>query len=137
MEEEKAKGRKRRYNEIEVERKQLMEEEYNREIHEQRYKRLMNLLNKSKFYSSFLVNKIKKGKDVKKRGRPINNENVPPSNKKTNRHDIENYNIQEYISPEVSNGKKFKFLSQFVILFKYKRIYNLIKLYTDQETDAG
>lgn len=132
MEEEKAKGRKRRYKEIEVKRKQLMEEEYNREIHEQRYKRLMNLLNKSKFYSSFLINKIKKGKDVKKRGRPIiNNENVPPSNKKTSRHDIENYNIQEYISPEVSNRKKFKFLSQFVILFKYKRIYNLIKLYTD------
>lgn len=118
-EEEKTKGRKRRYNEIELERKQLAEEEYNHEIHEQRYKRLMHLLNKSKFYSSFLVNKIEKGKDVKKKGKPfINNENVPPSNK---RQKIASgkYNIQEYIFPEVSNEKKiFEFLSQFVISFK-------------------
>lgn len=94
------KGRKRHYNEIELEKKRLEEEEYNREIHEQRYKRLMHLLNKSKFYSSFLVNKIETKKNVRKRGKPtINNENIPPN--KTRR-DLEKYNIQEYISPEVS-----------------------------------
>jgi len=122
LEDEKTKTRKRRYNESELEKKQLEEEEYNREIHEQRYKRLMHLLNKSQFYSEFLVNKIEKRKNVKKRGKStINNENIPP-NKKTKRANLEKYNIQEYIAPEVSNKKKFKFCPQFVISFIYKSI---------------
>lgn len=103
MEEAKTKARKRRYNEIELEKKQLEEEEYNREIHEQRYKRLMHLLNKSQFYSSFLINKIEKKKNVRKRGKPTNNnENISP-NKKTKKADLKKYDIRKYIAPEVSN----------------------------------
>lgn len=108
MQEEKKVIRKR-LRESEFESKQLAEEEYNREIHEQRYKRLMHLLNKSQFYSSFLVNKIGKQRNIKKGGRaPVNNENIPPSNKRKSirkQTDSKKYNVQEYIFPEVSNEK--------------------------------
>ncbi|XP_011256521.1 lymphoid-specific helicase [Camponotus floridanus] len=108
LEEEKKKTRKRRYNESELEKKQLEEKEYNREMHEQRYKRLMHLLNKSQFYSKFLVTKIEKRKNVKKRGKStINNENIPPS-KKTKRADLEKYDIQEYIAPEIKKQMQTK-----------------------------
>lgn len=95
-------------NSIDIEIKRKQEEEYNNEVREQRYKGLMHLLHKSKFYSSYLMNKIEDDKDkTKKRGRrkrkhsPVNNENVPPAKKNKG---VEKYNIQEYISTEVSNG---------------------------------
>lgn len=61
---EKKKPIKRRRNEIELEKKRLIEEEYNNEAHEQRYKWLMHLL-KSKFYSSYLINKIEDSRKKK------------------------------------------------------------------------
>ncbi|XP_011701475.1 PREDICTED: lymphoid-specific helicase-like [Wasmannia auropunctata] len=95
-------------SEIELQKRQ--EEEYDNEAREERYKRLMHLLNKSKFYSSYLINKLEdksKGKHkerfIKRKSKylpPVNDENVPPPKKKM-RGDIENYNIQEYISTEI------------------------------------
>lgn len=61
---EKKKPIKRRRNEIKLEKKRLIEEEYNNEAHEQRYKWLMHLL-KSKFYSSYLINKIEDSRKKK------------------------------------------------------------------------
>lgn len=61
---EKKKPIKRRRNEIELEKKRLIEEEYNNEAHEQRYKWLMHLF-KSKFYSSYLINKIEDSRKKK------------------------------------------------------------------------
>lgn len=100
LEEEKPKSRK---SVTELQKKQ--EEEYNNEAHEQRYKRLMHLLNKSQFYSSYLLNKVesnKKKKVTRKNKIPsINDENIPPKAKK--KRVVENYNIEEYISKEVSS----------------------------------
>jgi len=101
--EENPRKRKRKSNEIE-----LVEEEYNKEAHEQRYKRLIHLLNKSKFYSTYLINKIedknKKERIPRKRLPPINNENISPTKKKEKKEkDVEKYNLQEYISTEVNS----------------------------------
>jgi len=106
--EQEPRKRKRKSNEIEL-KKQLVEEEYNKEAHEQRYKRLIHLLNKSKFYSTYLINKIddknKKEKIPRKRPPPINNENISPTKRKEKKEmkDVEKYNLQEYISTEVNS----------------------------------
>ncbi|XP_072747116.1 lymphoid-specific helicase [Anoplolepis gracilipes] len=101
------KKKKRQYNEIELENKH--KEECNKEIREQRYKQLMHLLKASKFYSSFLINKLEKAKKVKKKDKPsVNNENVPPSNERIKKANLEKYNIQEYISPEIRNEMQAK-----------------------------
>jgi len=103
--EENPRKSKRKNTEIE-----LVEEEYNKEAHEQRYKRLIHLLNKSKFYSAYLINKIEDDKNKKeriprKRPPPINNENISPTKKKVKKEmkDVEKYNLQEYISTEVNS----------------------------------
>lgn len=103
------KPRKRRINEIELEQRQLAEEEYNNEVSEQRYKQLMHLLNKSKFYSNYLREKIesKKEQGTKKKNKrpPVNDENVPPTKKKKRKEeaDVQKHNEQEYVSTEVSS----------------------------------
>lgn len=83
------------------------DEKFNEEANEQRYKRLMHLLNRSKFYSTYLINKFENNdeeKVIRKRNKrsPVNDENVPPAKKKMKK-DIEKYDIQEYMSTEVSN----------------------------------
>lgn len=106
LEEEKRKVKKRRIpNKAALIKKRLEEEKYNKEAHEQRYKRLIHLLNKSQFFSSYLINKIEDKEETKniKRRNVFNDENVPPKKQKVNRIDIEKYNIQEYISTEVSS----------------------------------
>lgn len=101
------KKRKVRRNFVDIELKRKQEEEYNNEVREQCYKRLMHLLHKSKFYSSYLINKIEDDKNKKERiirkrkHSPINDENIPPEQKKSKK--VEKYNIQEYMSTEVSN----------------------------------
>lgn len=108
LEVEEVKKTRIRKNSIDIELKRKQEEEYNTEVREQRYKRLMHLLHRSKFYSSYLKSKIKddtnkKKKVVRKRKHsPVNDENIPPIKKKS-RKVVEEYNIQEYISTEVSN----------------------------------
>lgn len=102
------KPRKRRINEIELEQRQLAEEEYNNEVSEQRYKQLMHLLNKSKFYSSYLRGKIesKKEQGTKKKNKrpPVNDENVPPTKKKKRKEEaVKEHDLQEYASTEVSS----------------------------------
>ncbi|CAD1477247.1 unnamed protein product, partial [Heterotrigona itama] len=97
------KKRKRQDNES----KRLTEEKYNQEIQEQQYKRLMHLLNKSKFYSSYIVNKIDKSfkNEVSKYNISIKrnaketkyiDENIPPQDKTKN-----NNNIKEYLSEDI------------------------------------
>lgn len=107
---QKPEKRTRIKDEKEIELKKKQEEEYNNEVHEQRYKRLMHLLRKSKFFSSYLINKIEgvesnNGVITKKRKRtPVNDENVSPSKKKKIKtNSVETYNIQEYIYTDVSN----------------------------------
>lgn len=99
-EEKKEKKGKRTISKSELESKQLAEEEYQRELHEQRYKRLMHLLNQSKFYSNYLKNKLNKPKSKavssKKRKRNlVNNENEPP--KKLSKIDSEKYDVKVYL----------------------------------------
>lgn len=116
LEEEKVKKTRTRKNSIDIELKRKQEEEYNNEVCEQRYKQLMHLLHKSKFYSSYLINKIKddesKEKKVgrKRKHSPVNNENIPPA-KKTSKKMVKTYNIQEYISTEVSNFEISKIIT--------------------------
>ncbi|XP_034175461.1 lymphoid-specific helicase isoform X1 [Osmia lignaria lignaria] len=102
-------GRKRTRQDDLRESKQLAEEDYNRELVEQQYKRLMHLLNRSKFYASYIVEKINNNsekepsKTTKKGPKRIasGDENIPPSEnmrKNTNSTDIRNY-----ISKDVKN----------------------------------
>lgn len=112
LEEDKKSKYHKNYNKTELKKKRD-EEEYDNEVKIQRHKRLMHLLNKSKFYSSYLMNKIedksKENKSKEKRTTRkknkflINDENVAPVKKKSKKGDVEKYNIQEYISTEVSN----------------------------------
>ena len=99
--------KKKRKRQEDNESKRSAEEKYNQEIQEQQYKRLMHLLNKSKFYSSYIVSKIDKSfKDkVSKHNRITKkntketeyaDENVPPQDK------TKNNNIKEYLSEDVS-----------------------------------
>ncbi|XP_036139332.1 lymphoid-specific helicase isoform X2 [Monomorium pharaonis] len=67
----------------------------------------MHLLNKSKFFSSYLINKIEDNQNKKNKKRPrepVNDENISPNKKKKqqNRGDIEKYDIKEYISTEIT-----------------------------------
>lgn len=110
LEEEKVKKKRTRFiNSIDIALKRKQEEEYNNEVREQRYKRLMHLLHKSKFYSSYLINKIEDDKNKKikvgkkRKHSPVNNENIPPTKKTSKKVVEETYDIQEYISTEVSN----------------------------------
>ncbi|XP_012054307.1 PREDICTED: lymphoid-specific helicase-like, partial [Atta cephalotes] len=114
---------KRRRNSSEIELKKKEEEEYNKEANEQRYKHLMHLLNKSKFYSSYLINKIddkdknKNNKNEKvakknhykfvpqKKSTIENDENISPVKKKK-KASGKKYNIQEYISTEITRQVK-------------------------------
>lgn len=78
-------------------------------LHEQRYKRLMHLLSKSQFYSSYLVNKIEKCIEkeqiTKKKNKVIveNDENKPPKKKSLKKANLRNYKMQKYISKDVSS----------------------------------
>lgn len=116
-------------NSSEIELKKKEEEEYNNEVNEQRYKRLMHLLNKSKFYSSYLINKIEDDKDKNKKNEKApkknnykqkrsiteNDENISPENKKR-KVSGRKRNIQEYISTKVST--RFGFLDNTQTRFK-------------------
>lgn len=68
----------------------------------------MHLLNKSKFYSSYLRGKIesKKEQGTKKKNKrpPVNDENVPPTKKKKRKEEaVKEHDVQEYASTEVSS----------------------------------
>lgn len=84
-----------------------MEEEYNRELQTKHYKRLMHLLNKSKFYASYIVDKVnisaeKERKKLLKSGtKKINeiNENAPLLRKRRKKSE-QKYNIRDYISED-------------------------------------
>ncbi|XP_020297890.1 lymphocyte-specific helicase-like isoform X2 [Pseudomyrmex gracilis] len=93
------KSRKR----LSEENKQLVEEQYQKELHERRYKLLMHLLNQSKFFSSYLLKKVESDMTTKKKGvsSSVNDENIPPNKKRLRRADQEKYNMQDYISTEM------------------------------------
>lgn len=98
-----------RQDNSQLESKQLAEEEYNRELLEQQYKRLMHLLNRSKFYASYIVEKInnnseKEPSKTTKRGSKkiaFGDENIPPSEKM--KKNANSTDIRNYISKDVSS----------------------------------
>ncbi|XP_076166383.1 lymphocyte-specific helicase isoform X3 [Ptiloglossa arizonensis] len=105
-------NKRKRKNNSEAESKRLAEEEYNRELHEQQYKQLMHLLNRSKFYASYILDKINSNSENninevnKKRVKKIDstNENTPPQEKeKKKNHDIRNEDVQKKINSRNSN----------------------------------
>lgn len=104
---EEMKIKKRPYSKVSLE-KQLEEEEYNRKVGEQRYKRLMHLLNKSQFYSSYLLTKIENSMKkqaeekevIKEKSEPAeNNENKRPVRKRKG--NSQKYNMEEYITVDI------------------------------------
>ncbi|KAI4497049.1 hypothetical protein M0802_007795 [Mischocyttarus mexicanus] len=106
-------GRKRKRNEEnpeELERKRLAREKYDKELHEQRYKRLMHLLSQSKFYADYLGSKIS---PISLEGMIDNNnveeevsvtkENTPPQKKKKKNNKKASYDIRQYVTTKDSN----------------------------------
>ncbi|CAL7945158.1 unnamed protein product [Xylocopa violacea] len=97
---------KKRLREELREQKRLAEEKYNQELQEQQYKRLMHLLNRSKFYSSYIVGKINNNldKDTDKAKRKhekkviSTDENIPPQKKERKQRNNE---IQKKIVKDV------------------------------------
>ncbi|XP_053986505.1 lymphocyte-specific helicase-like isoform X1 [Hylaeus volcanicus] len=83
---------KRRKRQIESESKQIREEKYNRELQEQQYKRLMHLLNRSKFYSSYIVNKI--------------NDTTKNSDKNVNKRHMKEAGTAAGVSPEAKDKRR-------------------------------
>ncbi|RLU14719.1 hypothetical protein DMN91_012606 [Ooceraea biroi] len=103
-------NRKRSRNKAELESKLLAEEEYNRQHDEKIYKQLMHLLNKSQFYSNYLVDKVqksmKKAKTTKEKSTAsfVNDENIPPpppTKRRLRRANINRYNIQKYMPTDI------------------------------------
>ncbi|XP_078039449.1 lymphoid-specific helicase [Augochlora pura] len=83
----------------------LAEEQYHQEMQEIQYKRLMHLLNRSKFFSNYIVNKIddnikQKDKIKVKNGHTKKVENISPDKKKKRNQDIRRHidtDVQEKI----------------------------------------
>ncbi|CAK9801025.1 Lymphocyte-specific helicase [Anthophora plagiata] len=96
----------------EIDNKRLAEEKYNHEIQELQYKRLMHLLNRSKFYASYIVNKIEgnmeksTNKLIKKDQEKLKStdENTPPQEKGKKK----NRDIQNSISKDVQKKINLK-----------------------------
>ncbi|XP_046824794.1 lymphoid-specific helicase-like [Vespa crabro] len=111
------KEKKRRRDEINIEEKRIAQEEYNKILHEQRYKRLMHLLNQSQFYANYLMKKITptssqeiKNKKDERNGILNINENIPPQ-KKGRKKNTQEYDIKQYFSPKMEkrvNSNKSK-----------------------------
>ena len=91
-----------------VKKQKEQDEEYNRELQEQQYKRLMHLLNRSKFYASYIVNKINSNseKDTDKGSKKgvkkgnATDENTPPKTKGKKKAP-QNNDMRNYISDDV------------------------------------
>lgn len=70
----------------------------------------MHLLNKSKFYSSYIFTKIEKSIETekavtKKKENTMNKENKAPSKNKYKKPNLEKCDIRKYIPADVSNNK--------------------------------
>lgn len=123
----------RRRRETITEDDRLAEEEYNKKTRETQYKRLMHLLDRSQFYSKYLVNKMEqemekeaKKKSVEKRKKNRRDENSPPKKiqKKITKSDEQSV-IREYVKmKDVSVSKStvlifplVLYISLFTIVF--------------------
>ncbi|XP_017879954.1 lymphoid-specific helicase-like [Ceratina calcarata] len=105
---------KKRKREETKESKQIAEEKYIQDLQEQQYKRLMHLLNRSKFYSSYIVDKINNGlaketnaKTSEEDNKENYNDGNMPSRLKGNKqvNKVKNHiskNVQEKIHNETS-----------------------------------
>ncbi|KZC14635.1 Lymphocyte-specific helicase [Dufourea novaeangliae] len=112
--------KKRKRTEAEIEANRLAEKQYNDELQEQQYKRLMHLLNKSKFFSSYIMKKInsnmeKKDDNEVKAGRLKKNdngdENTQPKEKKKKSENIRNY-ISKDVQKKIHTNKNKMNLSE-------------------------
>ncbi|XP_076661039.1 lymphocyte-specific helicase [Halictus rubicundus] len=91
--------RKRKRNEAQYQAKLIAEEQYIHEMQEQQYKRLMHLLNKSKFFSNYIFNKIdgtmkqENMKSITINTKKVDNrdESTPLEEKKKKSQDIRNH----------------------------------------------
>lgn len=103
----KALERKRKRGEY-IRKKQLDEEKYNEQIQEQQYKRLMHLLNRSKFYASYIVGKInsnlKNETENEEDKENDGGENVPLQQKRKKQNDRSHISkhVQEKIQSETN-----------------------------------
>ncbi|XP_017755570.1 PREDICTED: lymphoid-specific helicase-like [Eufriesea mexicana] len=95
---------KKRKRKEKAESKRLADEKYNHIVQEQQYKRLMHLLNRSKFYASYIVNKInnslvKDAEVIKRNEKELDSidENTPPQEIEKKK----SHNSQTYISKDV------------------------------------
>lgn len=113
---------KKRKRDEQLENKRLLQEEYNRELQEQQYKRLMHLLNRSKFYASYIVGKI--GDSTKEKGNKVakrdvkdvaTDENTPPQERKKKKVG-QNYDIRNYIS-EDTHQEVHRYCDSYIVCF--------------------
>ncbi|XP_076637623.1 lymphoid-specific helicase [Colletes latitarsis] len=97
---------KKRKRQVESEARRMEEENYNRQMQELQYKRLMHLLNRSKFYASYLVKKI--NGDSEKDDNNINKKKVISSNSPSllAKGQKKSYSKQNYISKDVQDKLK-------------------------------
>ncbi|XP_046609817.1 lymphoid-specific helicase-like [Neodiprion virginianus] len=110
---ESTKGKRKRTLEIETENKRLAAEQYEKEVVEFRYKRLMHLLDRSQFYSKYLVQKIDQSlkqeskKPGNKRKPKVSDENSPPKKitKKAQKLN-QDYDIREYVTAKDVKNKE-------------------------------
>ncbi|XP_066590003.1 lymphocyte-specific helicase-like isoform X2 [Prorops nasuta] len=102
--------KKKQLPDPEIEKKHQEEEDYIKELHEQRYKRLLHLLNRSKFFSNYLKDKIKLPEKSKRKliKKEIQDENISPPKKraKSNRGLKLKYDIREYIEEKSTSNSK-------------------------------
>lgn len=96
--------KRKRQDEEEIEQKRIAQEKYDKELHEQRYKRLMHLLNRSQFYANFLTKKISQAssEEIKANSdeeKVTSDENISPW-KKGKKKNVGGYDIRQYIMPK-------------------------------------
>ncbi|XP_015191436.1 PREDICTED: lymphocyte-specific helicase-like isoform X2 [Polistes dominula] len=97
--------RKREESAEELEEKRLAQEKYDQELHEQRYKRLMHLLNQSEFYATCLLDNISfdslevmMNNKNKEKELTATNENIPPHKTKKIKNDKQEYNRKQLVT---------------------------------------
>ncbi|XP_014609029.1 PREDICTED: lymphocyte-specific helicase-like [Polistes canadensis] len=98
----------------ELKEKRIAQEKYDKELHEQRYKRLMHLLNQSQVYAtclldkiSFALSEVKTDNEKEKKEISVTNENIPLQKKKK-RNVKQEYDIRQFVTTKIKSTLKNK-----------------------------